>query len=61
MKENTLVIIHSFGDGHECSGVICGIAVDHVVRIYIVRIPSNNPWNHPYSCITVPESCLRMV
>ncbi len=61
LKNGTEVIIHSFGDGFEVPGVICGIVNDFPqFQTYIVKL-SENPWNHPYDCITVPSVCLRTV
>jgi hypothetical protein len=59
LPNKTKVLIHSFGhDGKTHTGTIKGIAFDHITKIYIVEMDPNNPWDHPYDSITVPEGCL---
>lgn len=62
-KLNDRVIIHSTGsedlDGRHAT--VLGIAVDHVVCIYIIA-PDDYPLpNWPWQAITMTESCLRLL
>lgn len=59
LKHGEKVLIHSLGDGIEHEGTVVGLCYDNIIKIYIVDIGLDNPWNVDWSCISVPEGCLR--
>lgn len=61
LKNGQSVMVHSFGDGIEHPGTICGLSLNDITKIYIVRLEQPNPWTWQYDCITVPEGCLKIV
>jgi hypothetical protein len=65
LEEGQKVVIHSLGsyypDGFECGAKIVGVSVDDVIRIYIVQLENPADMESDYSCVTIPECCLRVV
>lgn len=66
--QGTRVKVHSFGDGHEGFGTICGVASGNVYPsfcIYIIEMDrAHNPWASQmtgYKCLAVPNSCLDLL
>jgi hypothetical protein len=65
LSEGQKVIIHSLGpmypDGFECGATVVGVSVNDVIRIYIVRLDNPADLHSNYSCVTMPECCLKVV
>jgi hypothetical protein len=65
LKQGQKVIIHSLGsaypDGFECGATVAGISVNDVIKIYIVQLDNPDDMQSDYSCVTMPECCLRVV
>lgn len=54
------VKVHSFGDGLNHPGTICGLAYADLrnFNTYIVKLDPNNPWDFWGDTINVHSSCL---
>lgn len=65
LQEGKRVEIHSLGpyypDRFCCLGTIVGISVNDVTKIYIVQLDNPSDMHSNYSCVTIPEACLRVV
>ena len=62
LKEGQKVTIHSLGPNYPVfnpTGTIVGLAVNDVVKIYIVKLDKLEDLSSDYSCIVIPESCLK--
>lgn len=64
-KEGDRVLISRLNneDSIKVKGTICGISVDDYVKIWIVK-PDNVECfrkQYPFSCVTMPESCLDLI
>ena len=60
-NEGDEVIIHSIGDGKEYEGTICGLAIDNVIRHFIIKLKDPECFNPTYkfSCAAIPTTCLK--
>jgi hypothetical protein len=65
LEEGQKVIIHSLGsyylDGFECGATVVGCSFNDVIRIYIVQLDNPADMDSNYSCVTIPECCLKVV
>jgi hypothetical protein len=65
LQQGQKVIIHSLGsyypDGFECGATVVGISFYDVIRIYIVQLDNPADMESNYSCVTMPECCLKVV